>query len=203
MLAGSSGSGSGSNFTLNLALGFTSAFAGDKNIYASTFDNEGLTNNWQQIGTWTVPGGSLPSAVLSVAPSSGSGSLQTFSFTFFDPNGFADIFSAPVLVHSSLSAASGCFLYYHRESNDVWLQNDSGSGWIGPSLLGSGAALQNSQCTVNAAGSSAFGSGSNLTLNLALGFTSPFSGDKNIYAITYDNESLTSNWQQAGTWTVR
>src|SRR5689334_5380210 len=142
-------------------------------------------------------------AQISVTPSAGSGSFQTFSFTFFDPNGFADIFSATVLVHSGPTAASGCFLYYHRGINAVWLQNDSGSDWIGPSLLGSGAALQNSQCTVNAAGSSASGSGSNLTLNLALGFSSPFSGDKNIYAITYDNESLTSNWQQAGTWTVR
>jgi hypothetical protein len=189
--------------TLNLALAFTSAFSGSKNIYAITYDNEGLTSNWQQTGTWTPPGGNQPPAVLSVTPSSGSGSFQTFSFTFFDPNGFANVYSAPVLIHSSLTAGGGCFLYYHRQSHAVWLQNDSGSGWIGPSLLGSGAALQNSQCTVSAAASSASGSGSNLTLNLALAFTSAFSGSKNTYAITYDNEGLTSNWQQTGTWTVR
>ena len=93
-------------------------------------------------------------------------------------------------------------LYYHRESKAVWLQNDSGSGWIGPALLGSGPALQNSQCTVDAASSSAFGAGSNLTLNLALGFTPAFSGSKNSYAFVYDNQGLTSNWQQTGTWTV-
>ena len=201
--ASSSAFGSGSNLTLNLALAFTSAFSGSKNIYAFAYDNEGLTSNWQQAGTWTVPGGSQPPAVLSVIPSSGSGSLQTFSFTFFDPNGFANVYSAPVLINSSLTAASGCFLYYHRESNAVWLQNDSGSGWIGPTLLGSGAALQNGQCTVGVASSSALGSGSNLTLNLALAFASAFSGSKNIYAIAYDNEGLTSNWQQTGTWTVR
>jgi hypothetical protein len=143
-----------------------------------------------------------PGVGITGTPSSGSGSFQIFSFNFLDPKGFANIFSAPVLIHSSLTAAGGCFLYYRRESNAVWLQNDSGSGWIGPSLLGSGAALQNSQCTGSAASSSASGSGSNLTLNLALAFTSAFSGSKNIYAIAYDNQGLTSNWQQEGTWIV-
>jgi hypothetical protein len=200
--ASSSALGSGSNLTLNLALAFTSAFSGSKNIYAFAYDNEGLTSNWQQTGTWTVPGGNQPPAVLSVTPSSGSGSFQTSSFGFFDPNGFANVYSAQLLIHSSLTAAGSCYLYYHRESNTVWLQNDSGSGWIGPALLGSGTALQNGQCTVSVASSSASGSGSNLTLNLALAFTSAFSGSKNIYAFAYDNEGLTSNWQQGGTWIV-
>ena len=44
------------------------------------------------LGTWTVPPftNSAPSAV-SVSPVSGTGAVQTLTFTFSDPNGFADL----------------------------------------------------------------------------------------------------------------
>ncbi len=47
------------------------------------------------------PLGGAPSNV-SVTPSSGSGSGQTFSYLFSDPNGFADIVSAQMLVGATL-----------------------------------------------------------------------------------------------------
>jgi len=61
--------------------------------------------------------------------------------------------------------------------------------------------LQNSQCTVNTAPSSASGSGNNLTLNLALSFQPAFAGSKNIYLDAYAG-GLDSGWQQKGSWTV-
>ncbi len=201
-VAGSSAPGSGNNVTLNLALTFASGFSGSKNVYGLVVDSGNLSSGWQLKGTWTVPGGNQPPSVVSVTPSSGSGSAQTFSFVFSDANGFADIFSGQLLINSSLNGVGACYLYYQRSGGTVWLANDGGSGWMGPSVLGSGASLQNSQCTVNVAGSSASGSGTNVTLNLALTFTSGFSGGKNAYGWVYSNGNLSSGWQQKGTWTV-
>src|SRR5207244_2556131 len=88
-------------------------------------------------------------------------------------------------------------------NNAVYLLNDSGSAWIGPSVLGSGAALNNSRCGVNVGSSSASGSGNNLTVNLALTFAAPaFSGAKNIYTFAHDNGNLSTGWEQKGSWMV-
>jgi hypothetical protein len=86
---GSSVAGSGNNLTVNAALTFQSAFGGAKNVYLYAVDNAELSSNWQQRGTWMVPGvANQPPMTVSVTPSSGSGSSRTFSFVF-SPNGFA------------------------------------------------------------------------------------------------------------------
>jgi hypothetical protein len=46
---------SGNNVTVNVALTFLPAFAGARQIWLQAGDNAGLTAQWQQMGTWTVP----------------------------------------------------------------------------------------------------------------------------------------------------
>jgi hypothetical protein len=80
--------------------------------------------------------------------------------------------------------------------------NDAGNAWLGPVSLGSSATVQNSQCSINAAGSSASGTGNNLSVDLAITFKSGFHGSKRIYAFAQDASGLASGWQQSGAWTV-
>ncbi len=201
--AGSSVVGSGNKLTVSLALSFQVAFAGVKNIYLLAQDTAGLATGWQMRGTWTVPGAGnqAPSAV-SVTPSSGSGSSQTFSFLFSDANGFADLPWAQLLVNATLSGVGACYLHYDRAVNAVYLYTDGGPAWLGPLALGAAGSLQNSQCVVNGMGSSASGSGNNLTVNLALSFKAEFTGAKNVYMLVQDTGGLTSGWQIRGAWTV-
>src|ERR1039458_10466882 len=63
---------------------------------------------------------------------------------------------------------------------------------------GSGS-QQNSQCTLNGAGSSVSASGNTLTLNLALTFLTAFAGAKNIYMQAV-NPNGTAAWQLEGSW---
>jgi uncharacterized repeat protein (TIGR01451 family) len=201
---GSSVSGSGSNLTINLALTFKAAFGGVKNVYMNAQDSGGLWSNWQQRGAWTVPGaGNAPPATVSVTPSSGSGSSQTFSFVFSDPNGYTDLSTAYMLVNSTLNWPGACSAYYDRSANALWLLNDAANLWIGPVTPGAATTMQNSQCSLSGAGSSVSGSGNNLTVNLALTFKGAFGGTKNVYMNAQDSGGLWSNWQQRGTWTVQ
>jgi hypothetical protein len=146
------------------------------------------------------PANIAPTAV-SVTPSSGSGSSQTFAFLYSDPNGFADLPWAQMLFHVSLtSPVNSCYVHYDRPSNGVWLLNDEGTVWLGVVTLGTAGTLENSQCIVNAGDSSSSGAGTNLTVNLALTFKPAFSGAKNIYLQTQDAGGLVTGWQQRGTW---
>jgi len=62
--------------------------------------------------------------------------------------------------------------------------------------------LQNSQCSIDLAASSAVASGNNLTLNLAISFTPTFAGTKNIYMSVLNKFGLNSGWVSRGTWTA-
>ncbi len=137
-----------------------------------------------------------------VSPSSGSGSSQTFSFTYQVSGGFQNLTWAQVLINATLSGGQACYVYFERASAQVWLHTDAGNSVVGPVRLGSSGILENSQCVVQAAGSSTSGSGSTLTLNLALSFKPAFSGNRTLYTITRENSGTVSPWRQVGTWTV-
>ena len=141
-----------------------------------------------------------PSAV-SVSPASGTGTTQTFSFVYSDPNGGADLPAAEMLINGSLTMASACYLHYDRVLNKISLRNDNDSAWLGPVTLGSGTTLENTQCRVNTSTSSA-STATNLTVNLDLTFKAAFNGLKQIYMQTTDMGGLATGWQQRGSWTV-
>jgi hypothetical protein len=196
----SSTSGSGTNLTVNLVLSFKATFGGAKNVYVDAIDGYTLDSGWQQKGTWTVP--AAPPTLVSVTPSSGSGSSQTFSFLYSDQKGYTSITTLQTIINSSRSASSGCYLLHYPLANVFYLSNDAGTAWLGPVALGQAGSLQNSQCTVNTGSSSASGSGSNLTVNLVLSFKPAFGGAKNVYMDAIDGYTLDSGWQQKGTWTI-
>jgi hypothetical protein len=197
----SSVSASGTTLTLDLAITFKAAFAGAKNIYMLAV-NATLNSGWVQRGTWTAPGGAAPSppSTVSVTPNSGSGSPQTFVFTFSDPNGATDIVSTQIDFNASLASAGTCYFYYARSSNEIQLASDTGS-WPGGLSVGSTGTLQNSQCSLNVGASSVSASGTTLTLDLAITFKPAFAGAKNVYMLAA-NATLNSGWVQRGTWTV-
>jgi hypothetical protein len=194
--AGSSVTPSGTTLTLNLALTFQPAFSGARNVYLQAVAPSG-TAAWQQKGVWTVPG---TVQAISVTPSAGSGTTQTFSFRFTDSAGATDLTSVSALVNLALTTVGSCEVDYYRASNTVKLLTDSG-GQPSFSLTPGSGSQQNSQCTLNGAGSSVTTSGNTLTLNLALTFQTAYGGGKNVYMEAVGGLG-TSGWQQKGTWTV-
>ncbi len=154
------------------------------------------------MGSWTAGGSRYPPSVVSVAPSSGGGVSQTFSFVYSDADGYADLSGAVILVNSYLGANNACYLGYSRTSNIIGLANDAVTAWD-VRTFGSAGVVENSQCALNLGASSASGSGNLLTLNLALTFKPAFAGAKLVYTHTIDTGGQGTGWQQAGIWTVQ
>jgi hypothetical protein len=196
----SSGSVSGNNLTITVALTFKPAFAGSKNIYMGVFNKAIVNSGWQAKGAWTVTG-VLPPSNVSVSPASGAGYTQTFTSTYSDPSGFADINWVNVLFQTQLTGQSACWLQYTLANNAIYLVNDSGSGYTS-ATLGTAGTLSNSQCIVDTGASSASGSGNSLTFSASVTFKPAFAGAKNIYMSVFNNSTVTSGWQVEGTWTA-
>jgi hypothetical protein len=194
-------SGVGNTLSLNVAVSFTTAFAGLKNVYGYAADNGGLNSGWQTLGTWNTAAPQPPTAV-SVTPNSGAGTSQSFTFQFSSANGYGYLKTVYMLFNGALSSANGCKLEYLQSKNALYLYTDAGSAMTGPVTPGVAGTLSNSQCTVNAGTSSVSGVGNTLSLNVAVSFTTAFAGLKNVYGYAADNRGLNSGWQTLGTWTA-
>ena len=81
---------------------------------------------------------------------------------------------------------SACYTRYDRVFNVLYLRDDASTSWLGPLSMGAGTTIENSQCILNAATSSAVASGTNLTVNVALSFKGAFGGAKTTYMRTQD-----------------
>ncbi len=200
--ANSSVVASGNTVTLNVSLSFQPGFAGAKNIYANASTIGGLTSGWTQLGTWTATSTAQPPQTTSVAPSSGSGTSQTFSFVYTDPAGASDLSTLLALINGGLSGPSSCDLTMDVVHHALYLLNDGATAWLGPVTPGVAGTVQNSQCTVNGANSSMVASGNTVTLNVALSFQPAFAGAKIVYANASNAAGLTSGWNRLGTWTI-
>src|ERR1019366_2432873 len=191
---------SGNNATVNLALSFSSSFGGVKSVYGYAQAAGGLNSGWTALGNWTVTAG--PPQAVSVTPSTGTGSSNTFSFLYSDANGASDLGILQVVVNSSLSGYQGCYISIDPVHKTLWLLNDGATAWQGPITLPTAGTLANSQCTINGGSSSIALSGNNATVNLALSFSSSFGGVKNVYGYAQAAGGLNSGWTALGNWTV-
>jgi len=130
----------------------------------------------------------------------GAGSTQTFTAVYSDPDGLADLTDVVILFNSSLKVSSACEVIYVPETNQLYLDNDAGTGLTAGITPGSSASVSNSQCTLTGTESSFSTSGDSLTLNVALTFSGTFVGLKNGYLHAV-GKTQSSGWIQEGAWT--
>ncbi len=100
-----------------------------------------------------------------MTPTSGTGSTQAFSFTFFDGDGVSDLNVLNILANSALDARRACYLAYvpaSPTSGTLLRVNEAGD--VGTTLaslpIPSTGSISNGQCTISGTGSTTTGSGS-------------------------------------------
>ncbi|MGA8028873.1 MAG: hypothetical protein WB992_17160 [Bryobacteraceae bacterium] len=144
-----------------------------------------------------------PPLSFTVTPSSGSGSSQSFTFTYFNPAGVSNYTQAQVLINSNdTSGVNTCNLIYEPPSNALYLMNDADSQLLGPVTPGGSGKLSNDQCSVPASSVTVSSSPTALTLSAGINFTSSFAGSQEIYMLTFDNHGTRTGWLKVGSWTV-
>jgi hypothetical protein len=206
--SGSSISASGSSLTAALAVTFMAGFAGNKVVYMAARNNT-QNSGWQAMGTWNIPGPSPAGPMVSgMNPARSTTMGQTYSFTFADTKGPSDLAVLDILTNSFLDGIGACYVAYVPTSATngyLYLVDDAGDGGYAggsPMRLSSGGILQNSQCSIITAGSSASASGNTSILSLQVAFASGFAGNRIFYAAARNNGAGNSGWQAIGSVTV-
>jgi hypothetical protein len=151
-----------------------------------------------RLGVTALP--STTPSVVSLSPTSGTAAAVTFTAQFADTGGGSALTSAAILVNTSSSIASGCYISYNPGMNLFSIYSDAGTTVVGTVAPGSGMA-QNDQCAVNGLGSSSTVSGNSLTVVFSVTFEAGFPGAKSVYLQATDAHSSTG-WVQEGAITV-
>ena len=153
--------------------------------------------------TATFPAIGIAPVAISVTPSSGSGSVQTFSATFGAANGYHDLQWVQMLIAVATDGGgqSFCFLHYDVNGNGLWLYSDVQGFFKGPIAPGTQSnLLQGSACALNTSASTVVGNGINLTLNANVVFKG--AGARNVYMRAMTQAQADTGWTQRGTWTT-
>ena len=210
--AGSSAVGTGDNLTLTLAITFSPGFTGDKIFYLSAQDKTLGNSGWQALDTWALP--AAPTGTISVvglSPADGTataGTPITLSATLTDRKGTGDFGVVDVLINNFIDGRNACYLAYAAAPNALFLVDDAGDAggpFAGGMVLnGAVATIQNSQCSINGAASSAMKNGNTLTLNLNVTFQPGFAGNRIVWLAGRDGSGgNNTGWQAAGTVSIQ
>lgn len=141
-------------------------------------------------------------AAVSASPSSGTGAEQVFQAVYSGALGYQQLLWVQFLIAAAPDGGGQafCFLHYDVRGNAFWLYSDTLGFFVGPVTPGSASSvLQGSHCALNTAGSSVAGSGSSLTVNLAVVFKA--AATRNLYMRALDTSNFDTGWVQRGTWT--
>ena len=202
--SGSSVTGTGTTLTVNANLVFKQA--GARNIYMRAMNLGQADTGWVQRGTWNHL--TAAEGTMSLTPSTGSGTTQTFSLTYPDPPGFAGAAFGWVQFLVAAATDGGgqpfCFVHYDRGGNGLWMYSSDVGFFLGPVTPGTASnALSSSACSVNTAAATVSNTGGNLVVTLPITMKAPMSGAKKTFQRTLDVLNRDTGWQQTGTWTVQ
>jgi hypothetical protein len=140
-------------------------------------------------------------AVVSLAPTSGSGTSVTLSAVYSDPSGAGSLSEVLMFMNLTENVANACYVSYQPGLNQLYLYNDAGTGLLTPALTpGVPGIISNSQCTLDAGSSSVTRAGNILTLNAALSFSNTFVGTMSVY-LQAKGLGGSSGWSKQGNWT--
>jgi uncharacterized protein (TIGR03437 family) len=137
-----------------------------------------------------------PPSFESVAPSSGTGLSQAFTFFVSDPNGAGNLAHIDV---DFVKTGFICQVGYTMTNGQLYLLNDNLTAEIGPVIAGVNLALQNSECALDASAVTVTSSGNSMQLTFPMIFMRPglWSVQVNLY-----NASKSHIFAFAGSWTT-
>ena len=184
----------------------SSAIAPDGTAYVAWHDNS-VGNNEIYVRRYYGLPVNHPPTVGPATPNAGCsdhGVEQVFTTTYSDPDGWQDLGKVRFAINDTLSPVGGFYATYHEGTDQVYLIDDAGTAWIGPSTPGSaGPPLENSYASLDVATMTVSGSGDDLIITWPVTFKAGFGAKScGLYLVAIDDSDGTNGWERRGTWCV-
>jgi len=209
--SGSSATVSGNVLLLTLNITFQPSFSGNKIVHLAQVNQAQYTAGWGRQGVWQVPGAAAAQITFQGAsPARGvstGGITQPITLNVTDTLSTTNLGIVNLLINDFIDGRNACYVAYSVGSNTLYLVDDSGDAggpFAGSMILNGSGLIENAQCQVIGAGTSATQNGNLLTLTLNLLFKEGFVGNHVFYGAARDTASANNtDWQASGTWSVQ
>ncbi|MFC1807881.1 hypothetical protein ACFL0T_05895, partial [Candidatus Omnitrophota bacterium] len=194
--------GFGDTLEVTWAAIFKDNFTGAKKTFMHVKDYAGASDDWTEMGTWTI---NTPPENISISPSSGSsahGQEVIFTSVYRDQDGYEDIKQAFLKINNTSSSRNCFYGYYDKPTNKLYLLSDDSSTWYGGFAPGSPNIIENSYTKLDCSRITVSGSGDDLTITWSATFNDNFVGTKNLYLYVRDQLDRFAGWEARGTWVI-
>ena len=207
-IEGPSVTSSGSYLTLTLQMRIRlkgSFLAGTRTLWFWPVDaiSVGTAGGWQAGATW-VAGAPQPWSVSGTAPATATGTSQAFSMVLRAPEGSSAISRVYFILNSSPTIVpNGCFGWYERATNKVYVYDDSLTQLVIRGVTpGAAETSANSQCGLDGATTSVTYTATDLLLTIGFRRLGGFANQtQNLYWAGSDiSKRNVTGWVPGGTW---
>ena len=189
---------------VTIELTFTSALAGDWNLWLRATDDQWTQSSPDDRGDITVGTPATAPTTVSVTPAGPTVAVGTplqLTGTFADANGWADLRLVQIQVANTFWGSPRCVVQYNQNSNELTLYD--GTSWLNAGSPGSGATVVAAECSLNAAASTVGAlDATTLAVTIELTFTSALAGDWNLWLRATDDQWTQSSPDDRGDITV-
>lgn len=146
-------------------------------------------------------------AIGTISPASGStlpDTAITFTVTYSDADGWANLKEAYFLISTSPYGLSNMvYLYYDQNSNKLYLRNDNNTAWLGGFAPGAKSIMENAQAKINCNLVTVSGSGKTMTVKWNIAFKSNYAGKVySSYLKVIDDTAKIADWTQKGAYCI-
>jgi hypothetical protein len=135
---------------------------------------------------------------VTVKPDAGSGPLQLFEVNLSGGGAADRIGAVRVLINGIRDGAHACYIYYVLPQKSFLLVADTGSG----ATALTGGSVANSQCRLDAAGTSASVEKDTVRVRLNVAFDPRFYGEKQVFVAYDSRDGRPTDLRSVGSWWV-
>lgn len=192
---------SGTTLTLTIPFTFSESFGGSHAVYLAARDRASGNSGWAAAGSHRVsvlPTNPLPLTAGLAGPTLRAGVTTPITVLYRDAAASVNLQPVQLLINSALDGANACYFGFDHAGNYVYLVGDNGELQPTPVRLngaaGGAASIQNSQCTLFAAGSTFQDNGDTLVLELQVRFKAAFIGRRLVYGGAQTVGGANSGW---------
>lgn len=147
------------------------------------------------------PGSAVPRNI-SVNPSTGSGSSQTFEVSWGDDDGFEDMSSCNFMINTEVSGANCAWIQFNPNTRILSLRDDTNTDWH-RAQAGSAVILENSQVRIDcSAVVFTILNLNDISIQIPMEFSNTFMGKKELFSRAQDSSDNRSAWDDMGDFTV-
>jgi hypothetical protein len=140
--------------------------------------------------------------VIPLGGSGPAGVTTTFTTTWRDANGWADLKQCYFHIGDSPSIVGNVTLMYNAVKDKLWMRSDDGTAWFGGYAPGSVNTMENSQAIVHCDLTTVQGDGDTLSVKWAIEFKLGYEGSKKTGLKCKDRDKAKAKGQWKGTWTI-